>query len=241
MRKSVFWSFFAVLAILLTACSQAPEELQQEMTVKTEITGPLFVAQDHSVTGKDVMLDKVILDKSGYVVIHADADGKPGSVLAHSDLLKAGEYTNLKVDVTTLEIGSTKLWVMLHYDNGDGNYDFPGDDAPIVMDGTSLSKLITVTYSVEESAGKIKLTKHTAIKTADGYVVKFGLQNLEATASSTTIVIRLYYGGAEVAKQSMLVELGSRESKDFELEFVNPPKFVGYNIEGDALTNPLNK
>jgi len=241
MKKSVFWSFLAVLAVFLMACSTAPQEqLKSEMTVKADETGPLLSAFSQSITDKNVVIEKTILDKPGYVVIHADANGKPGAVIAHSDFLQAGKYTNLKIDTTTLNEGTTKIWLMLHYDDGDGKYDILYD-LPSKMDGNNLESSIDITYQAGASSGKIKITKYTAVKTADGYTVKFGLQNLQATESSTTIVVRLFFAGKEVAKQTTSVTLSPSESKDFEVPFISPPQFVGFNIEGDAIVNPLNK
>mgnify|MGYP001618703815 CR=1 FL=1 len=86
----------------------------------------IFVADQK--VGAEVHIGNVVISKQGYVVIHADANGKPGKILAASALLNAGETRDVFVK-TKIEPGIS-YWAMLHADNR--NKKFNGtNDTPI--------------------------------------------------------------------------------------------------------------
>ncbi len=77
-------------------------------------------------TGAEVKIGNVVLAKQGYVVIHADENGKPGKILGVSALLNAGETRDVTVKLR-VEPG-VSYWAMLHSDNG--NKKFSDADQP---------------------------------------------------------------------------------------------------------------
>ncbi len=77
------------------------------------------------------------LDKPGYVVVHKDGGGKPGPVIGRSELMPAGSYNNVKVSFDSSQAG-TGVFAMLHYDDGNGKYEFPGADGPVKTNGKVL-------------------------------------------------------------------------------------------------------
>jgi hypothetical protein len=80
--------------------------------------------------GASVLCDALI-DAPGWLVIHSDADGAPGPVLAQTPLLPGLNYASLEVDSG----GADQVWPMLHYDTGvAGEYEFgavEGADGPV--------------------------------------------------------------------------------------------------------------
>lgn len=82
--------------------------------------------------GATVWCDALI-DAQGWLVIHADADGSPGEVLAVTPLIPGLNYAVLDVDSG----GADQVWPMLHYDTGvAGEYEFgtvDGADAPVFV------------------------------------------------------------------------------------------------------------
>jgi hypothetical protein len=82
--------------------------------------------------GTSVWCDALI-DAQGWLVIHADADGSPGEVLAVTPLIPGLNYAVLDVDTG----GADQVWPMLHYDTGAaGEYEFgtvEGADAPVFV------------------------------------------------------------------------------------------------------------
>ena len=79
------------------------------------------------------------------MVIHADAEGKPGQVLGKT-AVAAGETENVIVMLDRAVEPGTPLWAMLHVDEGvQGVYEFPGTDGPVEIDGAVVMVPFTVT------------------------------------------------------------------------------------------------
>lgn len=95
---------------------------------------PSVTVSDQDLRGGQVTIDAAALDEPGYVVIHADADGSPGRVIGNSGLF-SGERRDLSIGVDAESMTPT-VYAMLHYDDGDGEYEFPGDDGPVTVDGS---------------------------------------------------------------------------------------------------------
>lgn len=91
------------------------------------------VSEQGIVEGR-VNIVRAVADGPAWVVIHADADGKPGPVIGHA-ALHEGENTDVAVDIDT-EAATPLLHAMLHVDAGVvGTFEFPGPDAPIKIGG----------------------------------------------------------------------------------------------------------
>jgi len=98
--------------------------------------GPSLTLEDQP-RGDGVIIKSMTLDKPGFVVIHKDGGGKPGPVIGHSPVMAAGTHENVKVDFDNAQAGA-RVFPMLHYDNGDGQYQFPGPDGPVKANGKVL-------------------------------------------------------------------------------------------------------
>lgn len=90
--------------------------------------------------GTTIVVASVTLPAPGFVVVHANADGGPGPVVGHSDLLPAGTSTDVVVALDTPLQATDLLFPMAHVDaDADGVYDFspPDDttDAPAMTAG----------------------------------------------------------------------------------------------------------
>ena len=103
---------------------------------------PGITVSDQSLVGSQVTIDVFFLDKPGYVVIHKSADGKPGPVIGNSGLV-SGSYKNFKVTIDETQAG-TRVFAMLHYDDGDSTYEFPGDDIPVKIEDAVVVKPINL-------------------------------------------------------------------------------------------------
>ena len=133
--------------VFISACAQQPPAQQppaQQPTTQPSVitpaptdqvvveTKPSIAVEEQKVENDNVVVTRLFLDKPGYVVIHKVADGKPGAVIGNSGLLD-GVNSNINVKVLDYE-NENELIAMLHYDDGDGNYEFPGDDNPTKVD-----------------------------------------------------------------------------------------------------------
>ena len=123
----------AALAGLLAAMLVAPALAQ----------APEVEVSDQDVTDGMVTIARVVYEKEGWIVIHKDADGKPGPVIGWA-AIKPGENTNVVVKLQEDLMGPTKLWAMLHTDAGTvGEYEFPGADTPVKVGDAVVVKPFT--------------------------------------------------------------------------------------------------
>jgi len=131
---------------LLKGGYQPPEALPTVLL--PPVTQAAITVQDQQVTEDQVTIQEVSFKDPGYVVIHLSEDGKPGKVLGNSDFVESGTYNNISVVVSELQEGENFLFAMIHIDDGDDIYEFPGDDVPVKVDDKIVVKSMTVTKSI---------------------------------------------------------------------------------------------
>ncbi len=184
MLKSRFPLYLAVLAILalaLAACqSAAPaseateasvedvpmEEPAKEEPAAASMVTPSVTVMDQEIADGALVVAEVISDGAGWIVIHAQADGKPGPILGYAPVTD-GANADVRVEVDAASTTET-VFAMLHTDAGEaGQFEFPdGPDAPVKMgdkvvlapfavskpamsDGMAGGALVTVTESMK--------------------------------------------------------------------------------------------
>ena len=96
----------------------------------------------------DLVVKRVLSPTDGWIVVHADMDGKPG-VRVGLMQVKRGESLDVKVKLE--ELTTPKVIVALHADKGEpGTFDFEmmnkemSPDRPFFVDGVELAKVVTV-------------------------------------------------------------------------------------------------
>lgn len=80
-----------------------------------------------------------MLENSGFVAVHSEADGKPGEVIGVSELVASGETNNILVKLNRETNEGEILFAILHSDNGDGTFTFPGADEPIMDENKNIT------------------------------------------------------------------------------------------------------
>ena len=91
-------------------------------------------ASDQASSDGTVSVDLVSAQAAGWIVIHADADGAPGPVIGFAPV-GIGNNANVSVEIDLGQATET-LYAMLHLDlAAAGEYEFPGDDAPVFDPG----------------------------------------------------------------------------------------------------------
>lgn len=109
-----------------------------------QMTTPTVEVNDQPIKNGTVTIARVVATEPGWIVIHADKDGKPGPILGKTQV-QAGE--NLNVVVTIDEAKATpRLHAMLHVDRGvAGTFEFPGGaDVPVKVG----DKIVNVPFNV---------------------------------------------------------------------------------------------
>ncbi|RME44433.1 MAG: hypothetical protein D6791_13180 [Chloroflexi bacterium] len=140
MCSGVIAGLLALVTLIVAACQPAP----LAPMAPTEVTRlPSVTVADQPIVNGTVTIAEVVSDGPGWLVVHAQKDGKPGPVLGHS-AVSDGVNTNVvvKIDVS----GATEtLYAMLHTDAGTvGTYEFPGPDVPVKVEG----KIVTPSFKV---------------------------------------------------------------------------------------------
>lgn len=172
-RRGILLALLLVLVLALVACggdAAAPDVEEEETPAEVEepteepaeepteepmeepTEAPAEEAIMPSVTVEDqelgadntVVVANVTAADPGWMVIHAD-DGGPGPVIGFAPV-EVGENENVTVEIDP-EMATETLYAMLHIDVGTvGEYEFPGEDGP-VMDAEG--NVITPPFTVQ--------------------------------------------------------------------------------------------
>lgn len=125
-----------LVLMLLVRGRQKPvsDQMSQTDTPGTSeamLSSTNYVLVSDFAEGKTVNVSSVLLDKPGYVVIHEDDGGTPGDVIGKSLLIPSGETQNIAIELDRNGVKGEMLYAMIHIDDGDGQYQFPGSDIPL--------------------------------------------------------------------------------------------------------------
>ena len=85
--------------------------------------------------GDSVVIPRVVLSSPGFVMIHKSDNGRTGAIVMTGDYLPAGESKDVVVHTGIETQSGESYFAMLHVDDGNGNYDDPGRDSPVVLNG----------------------------------------------------------------------------------------------------------
>lgn len=119
-----------ILATITPMNNESDTEINSSNTREIELSQITVNNQD---PGNSIMIENIQLSERGYVVIHEDDNGSPGNVIGHSGLL-SGNISNVIIPLERLA-SNEMLHAMLHVDDGDYQYEFPGDDSPLKQNG----------------------------------------------------------------------------------------------------------
>lgn len=128
------------------------EAMEEETTDEVAMGPAELVVEDQSGDGTTVVVASVTLPSDGFIAVHADGGGSPGPVIGHSELLAAGESTEVEVVLDEPLTADATVFPMAHIDtNGNGTYDFDPpdvtDDGPALLDDESVA-VLPLAYTV---------------------------------------------------------------------------------------------
>lgn len=132
-----------------------------------------------------LVVETAFLLQDGYVAIHVSNEtGQPGEVVAHRRLA-GGFHSPLDVQVDRSfwadQSGTVRLWAVLHADDGDGEFEPNGDDAPLysfgrlagsqfaVAKAEGKASVVAAEFSSQRTTGEVTLPRVSL--PADGFVV----------------------------------------------------------------------
>lgn len=110
------------------------QEAEAGQEEEAAVTNAVTVADQAIAADGTVTIASVTSDTPGWLVVHAQADGRPGPVIGFAPV-GPGQNNDLTVEIDQTAATDT-LYAMLHVDAGaEGEYEFPGDDVPATDTG----------------------------------------------------------------------------------------------------------
>jgi len=142
-------------------------------TAFAQATPGVSVTEQPIANGK-ITVEKVISDGPGWIVVHAQADGKPGPIVGYTQV-DDGENLNVVVEIDATRATQT-LYAMLHTDAGQvGTWEFPaGPDTPVIVDDKVVTPPFNVTAGVgvaDQALADGKITVAKVFSDGPGWIV----------------------------------------------------------------------
>ena len=177
------------LAFILAACAtstpdptQAPPPTQAPAQEEPEGRMPSVTVSDQDASDGAVTIEEVVANGPGWIVIHITQDGAPGPVIGQSQVAE-GSNSNVEVEID-LEQATEQLFAMLHVDAGtEGEYEFPGDDAPVFVEDV----IVNVPFQVDLPASESETAGESAMGSERVLVIdsSYRLEVLEVPVGTT--------------------------------------------------------
>jgi len=105
--------------------------------------------------GNNVTVPFARLLEDGYVVLYRINSKGDVSLMGKSELLKAGTHTDIKIRLANMAVERQAIVAVLHEDDGDGKFEYPGADN-YLLNGALLSSDIDV-VGIERSDRESKV------------------------------------------------------------------------------------
>ncbi len=149
--------FAALLALTGQGClSPAPQGEEPAPAQPGPTTSAMWAEANGVVAldqrpGRTVVVSSLIVEENGWVVIHKDADGKPGAVIGET-YVTTGEHAQVSVSLREATADGMSYFAMLHRDDGDRRFDI-SKDAPVrsaVLEGVIMAR-----FTADAEAGQM--------------------------------------------------------------------------------------
>ena len=246
------------LFAFMTAC----DEDDSDTNKPSEMEPGMLMVSDQMVSQNMVMVESVMLEEDGWIVIHANKADDSGPVvpdiISEPVFVEAGTKTDVMVPLTSdaiMDIEDTKVWVMLHTDTGVSmDYEFDNNqtlDPPLTnLAGDVIITPIMIMPSMimaddQEVTNSVTLDVNAA---ADGWIVVHNMKDdgieLPGIIGKTAIkkgmnqnvTIMLDEGVNIMSGQQLFPMVHIDESPVGEYNFpgVDGPEVFGFNEKGEA-------
>lgn len=150
-----------------------------------EVTYPpdVFVLDQPVIDGQ-VVVDRVLIDRPGWLVIYFDDGGDMGRIIGSAPL-QEGVNERIVVDVVESAV-TAQLHILLHEDTEpDDNFDFPSADPPLAYEGRMITPF---TFSI--NVGNYLVTRDQHLNLIAGSTTATVTVPLAVTYGESWIVIR---------------------------------------------------
>ncbi len=115
--------------------AQQQDQLPRQGVQEAPIEAPTISVSDQSMEAGTVILGPVSMTVDGWLVLYENDGEKPGQILGYG-YLKEGEYREASIPIED-DTYTGKVYIVMHVDKGiEVEFEFPGVDMPIEIDGT---------------------------------------------------------------------------------------------------------
>lgn len=209
-------------------------------------TTPSVTVNDQPLTAAPLVVEQVVSDGPGWIVIHADADGGPGPILGYA-AVSDGENGNVMVEIDASGATGT-LYAMLHTDAGEaGTFEFPdGPDTPVSVDGQVVTPSFSITVGVvvaDQAIANDSVTVAKVFSDGPGWMVIHAQADgspgpiLGSTAvaegENNNVVVAIDTASATATLYAML-HIDAGEVGTFEFPGADTPAMAGDQIVSPA-------
>ncbi len=104
--------------------------------------GNHVAANPQVVTEEGLLVESTFISQDGFVVVHRDDGGDPGEVIGHARV-EQGYQENLRIGLDAMPDGEQRVWLVLHEDDGDGEFN-PEDDPALESFGSVAGRQVMV-------------------------------------------------------------------------------------------------
>ncbi len=132
-----FLPILALLVVATTAGCASSNADRATRDVPLVITTPALLVASPQIGVDQIVIDRVDLVRPGFVVIRSNDNGAPGTVVSHTVMLSAGRHEKIGVSIDPVKAGASVIAVV-HSDNGNVLFEFPGPDGPTLVEGKML-------------------------------------------------------------------------------------------------------
>ncbi len=164
MKKYLLAALLSTSLLFLVGCIEPAEETTTT-TKAIKVKEPYITIKTQKLISEQLTVKEAYLDRPGYVVIHANKDFI-GGIIARSPIME-GTGKDIKINVLNYS-GQSPLYAVIHYDNGDGVFQYPGPDSPddnpviekfIITEGATTTTTTTTSTTTTEYTPKTEYIK----------------------------------------------------------------------------------
>jgi predicted lipoprotein with Yx(FWY)xxD motif len=119
-----------------------------------DMKSPAVKVLNQEIRNGSLTVTEVVSPGAGWIVIHSQADGKPGSVIGYAPV-KDGVNSDVSIKIDAPKATAT-LYAMLHFDVGKvGTFEFPGADLPVILNNQMVSPDFMLANFFDEPTVKV--------------------------------------------------------------------------------------
>ena len=142
----------ALVTVLLLFVLLIPLSASRAQTPAANPTmAPSVTVKDQAFVDNRVIIDKVVSEGPGWLVVHNAKGDTFGDDIGEA-ALSTGENSHVVVAIPDASKVTAKLFAMLHTDKGVvGKYEFPGPDGPVQLNGQLVNPSFMITSGLPGS------------------------------------------------------------------------------------------